>query len=189
MDLNNRWREAQLAEEEEIRRILAALSGQVAAEAGPIQRTVEALGDLDFIFAKARYAHEIRGTEPELIPVKPAPAKHKNKLVHETSTGLQEPTGPEITHPGTTIKLLQARHPLLDPLTVVPVDIYTDDSYFVVIITGPNTGGKTVSLKTTGLLTNQPFEVENERQVVSLLHLPGDTCETCSPMQSYSGDL
>ncbi|MGC8781003.1 MAG: endonuclease MutS2 [Anaerolineae bacterium] len=143
VDLNNRWREAQLAEEEEIRRILLVLTGLIADQAGPIGRTVEALGDLDLIFAKARYADELRATEPELVPWKtpkrPAPRA-------------QAPApGPQ--HPGSTIRLRQARHPLLDPRTVVPVDIYLDDDYFILVITGPNTGGKTVTLKTTGLLT------------------------------------
>jgi DNA mismatch repair protein MutS2 len=126
VDLNNRWREAQLAEEEEIRRILAALTEIVAVHAGPIRHTVAALGDLDLVFAKAHYSNELRATEPKLV---------------------------DFTSAGSTIKLFQARHPLLDPTTVVPVDIYLDDDYFAVVITGPNTGGKTVSLKTAGLLT------------------------------------
>jgi len=67
VELNNRWREAQLAEEEEIRRILLQLTDMVAASAGPISRTVEALGDLDLIFAKARYANQLRASEPELV--------------------------------------------------------------------------------------------------------------------------
>ena len=146
VDLNNQWREAQLAEEEEIRRILTALTEMVANAAGPIRRTVEALGDLDLIFAKSRYANDLRATEAELIPFR-------------SNSGARSPhaepgySQAEIEHPGSTIRLFQARHPLLDPLTVVPVDIYLDDDYFVLVITGPNTGGKTVTLKTTGLLT------------------------------------
>jgi DNA mismatch repair protein MutS2 len=142
VDLNNKWRESQLAEEEEIRRILTALTERIADAAGPIRRTVEALGDLDLIFAKARYANEVRATEPELVPFR---SDTSARPAQDPQTGFD--------HPGSTIRLFQARHPLLDPLTVVPVDIYLDDDYFVLVITGPNTGGKTVTLKTTGLLT------------------------------------
>ncbi len=152
VELNNQWREAQLAEQEEIQRILAALTGLVAGGATAIVHTVEALGDLDLIFAKARYASEMRGTEPELVPFKVAGSKLKDRSprTHPSTLDLQPATD---QHPGSTLAFIKARHPLLDPLTVVPVDIYLEDDYFIVVITGPNTGGKTVSLKTTGLLT------------------------------------
>jgi len=158
VELNNRWREAQLAEEEEIHRILAALTGLVAAEAGVITRTVETLGDLDLIFAKARYANETRAVEPELLPFKVEGSKAKDRSSHAKPSPLNlQPSAhlqpSAVQHPGSTLAFIQARHPLLDPLTVVPVDIYLDDDCFILLITGPNTGGKTVSLKTTGLLT------------------------------------
>jgi DNA mismatch repair protein MutS2 len=146
VDLNNKWRETQLAEEEEIRRILTALTEMVANAAGPIGRTVEALGDLDLIFAKARYANELRATEAELAPFEPTTGARRSQPEPGTAQAATR-------HPGSTIRLYQARHPLLEPLSVVPVDIYLDDDYFVLVITGPNTGGKTVTLKTTGLLT------------------------------------
>ena len=168
VELNNRFREAQLAEEEEIRRILLRLTEMIAREAGPIGRTVEALGDLDLIFAKARFANELRATEPELVAISPADqriSKSARRQINKSanqqiSKSADEPddehakrtTQYATTHPGTTIRLMQARHPLLDPLTVVPVDIYLDDDYFILVVTGPNTGGKTVTLKTTGLL-------------------------------------
>jgi DNA mismatch repair protein MutS2 len=169
VELNNRFREAQLAEEEEIRRILLRLTEMIAGEAGPIGRTVEALGDLDLIFAKARFANELRAVEPELVAISPANqqisksarrqiGKSANQQINEAAAVSGEEhvirnTQYATTHPGSTIRLMQARHPLLDPLTVVPVDIYLDDDYFILVVTGPNTGGKTVTLKTTGLLT------------------------------------
>jgi DNA mismatch repair protein MutS2 len=131
VELNNRWRELQLEEEREVQRILAALSHLVAEEGEPIKRTVEALAQLDLAFAKAKYAAEIEGIEPKLV------------------TFREVADGP---HPGSTIQLIKARHPLLDPTKVVPIDVYLEDDYFILVITGPNTGGKTVSLKTVGLL-------------------------------------
>ena len=160
VELNNRYREAQRAEDEEIRRILLRLTEMIAAEAGPIGRTVEALGDLDLIFAKARYANELRAVEPELVAISPPDQRISKAARRRISDPADEADAENATrnaqsvttHPGSTIRLLQARHPLLDPLTVVPVDIYLDDDFFVLVITGPNTGGKTVTLKTTGLL-------------------------------------
>ena len=132
VELNNRWRELQLEEEREVQRILAELSNLVAEEGEFIQRTVEALAQLDLAFAKARYAEEMNAVEPKLVAFK------------KVAGGL---------HPGSTIQLIKARHPLIDPAKVVPIDVYLDDEYFIVVITGPNTGGKTVSLKTVGLLS------------------------------------
>ncbi len=135
--LNNRWRELQLEEEREVQRILAGLSNLVAEEGKFIQRTVEALAELDLAFAKARYAEEIEGVEPKLV------AFRKVAGLGSGYGGL---------HPGSSIQLIKARHPLIDPVMVVPIDVHLSDDYFIVIITGPNTGGKTVSLKTVGLL-------------------------------------
>ncbi|MGE5602328.1 MAG: endonuclease MutS2, partial [Nitrososphaerales archaeon] len=160
VELNNEWRESQLAEQEEIHRILAAITGLVAAAGSQIVRTVDALADLDLIFAKARYGSVLRGVEPELVPFKVSQNPVGSRARKAVAVAVEAEGGPGAAavapvtaHPGSTLALIKARHPLLDPLTVVPVDIYVDDEYFVVLITGPNTGGKTVSLKTTGLLT------------------------------------
>lgn len=142
VELNNAWRERQLEEEREIRRILAELTDLVADEALYVERTVEALAALDLAFAKAKYAEAIHAVEPELVAFKSA----KGAIEGET------PTGPALYHPGSAIDLRRARHPLLDPATVVPIDVHLGDDYFILVITGPNTGGKTVSLKTVGLL-------------------------------------
>lgn len=134
VELNNRYRELQLSEQREVERILLMLSGLVADSAEAIQVTVETLAELDLILARAKYADSIRATMPEMVPFAPMGG------------------GAARRHPGSAIDLLQARHPLLDPRTVVPIDFRLDDDYFVVLVTGPNTGGKTVALKTVGLL-------------------------------------
>jgi DNA mismatch repair protein MutS2 len=140
VELNNQWRELQLAEKREIERILLALSGQVAEVAEDILRTVETFASLDLALAKAKYAFSTRATMPEIVPFAPPQDRKGEKEKN-------------VAHPGSVIELHQARHPLLDPKTVVPIDVHLRDGYFIILVTGPNTGGKTVSLKTVGLLT------------------------------------
>jgi DNA mismatch repair protein MutS2 len=129
VDLNNRYHELQLEERDEVRRILTALSAQVGECAVQIQDILAALGELDLALMCARYADDLRAAEPELVEVHPT-----------------------AQHPGTTLHLFQARHPLLPPENVVPVDVVLDQHTFGLVITGPNTGGKTVTLKTVGLM-------------------------------------
>ncbi|NLN69562.1 MAG: endonuclease MutS2 [Chloroflexi bacterium] len=130
VEWNNRYRELELAEREEVRRILAELSRQVGEHGDDLKRMVEALAELDLACMCARFAMDIDAVEPILTPFR------------ETGT----------IHPGSTIRLYQARHPLLDPKTVVPIDVDLDEDTYALVITGPNTGGKTVTLKTIGLL-------------------------------------
>ncbi len=132
VELNNAWRELQLEEENEIRRVLQALTDLVGHESEYVIRTVDGLAHIDLILAKARYAEAIRATAPKLV-------------------GFRQKEGSK--HPGSMIKLEAARHPLLNPHTVVPIDLALDEETYCLVITGPNTGGKTVALKTVGLLT------------------------------------
>ena len=161
VELNNAWRELQLEEQQEINRILARLSNLIAERAAEIEGTVEALAELDLAFAKAQYADAISATAPALVPFRK----------HRASSN---------QHPGSTIRLIAARHPLLDPHTVVPIDVVLDDETHVLIITGPNTGGKTVSLKTVGLLT---------LMAQAGLHLPVESGSTLSPFKAVYADI
>jgi DNA mismatch repair protein MutS2 len=131
VELNNHWHELQLAEQDEIRRILAEISALVGAESETIHGIVTAMAEFDFVLMCAKYAEDLHASEP---------------ILHAIHTSEKD------SNPGVVIKLLQARHPLLNPATVVPVDIELDPLTFAVVITGPNTGGKTVTLKTVGLM-------------------------------------
>jgi DNA mismatch repair protein MutS2 len=130
VEWNNRYRELELAERDEIRRILAELSRQVGDHSDVLMTMVKVMAELDLALMCARYAEEIDATGPMLIPFRDQPGKH----------------------PGSTIRLFKARHPLLDPQNVVPIDVDLDEETYALVITGPNTGGKTVTLKTVGLL-------------------------------------
>lgn len=122
VNLNNQIKE--LANEEllEIEKILESLSAQAATYVSDIAYDLELLTDLDFIFAKAKFARATNSTRP-------------------------------IFNTDGIIDIRQGRHPLLEKHTVVPVDIRLGETYNLLIITGPNTGGKTVSLKTLGLFS------------------------------------
>lgn len=127
LELNNEWRELQLAEEREVLKVLADLSDLVSADRAFITRTVEALAQFDLALAKAKYADATRAVGATVI----------------------DPRGGANAR---EINLEQARHPLLNQETVVPIDVLMDKGTRVLVITGPNTGGKTVALKTIGLL-------------------------------------
>ncbi|NOZ48830.1 MAG: endonuclease MutS2 [Chloroflexi bacterium] len=135
VELNNTWRQRQMEEQEEVNRILRELSELVADEALYLRSSLTALAGLDLILARASYADEIDANQPQLLGFQ-----------HDD---VREPE----QHPGVILDLIQARHPLLDPATVVPIDFHFGPTTFIVVITGPNTGGKTVTLKTAGLLT------------------------------------
>ena len=147
VELNNKWRELQVEEEKEIRRILADLTEEVAGESERIVRTVQLLGYLDLTFAKARYALENSCIQPKMVAIRPDVAN--------------------APHPGSTISLKAARHPLLKE-HVVPLDLSFDDDTWVLVVTGPNTGGKTVALKTVGLMI---------LMAQCGLHIPADEAE------------
>jgi DNA mismatch repair protein MutS2 len=121
VELGNAWREAQVAEAEEIARILDELSAFVAANADALRETLEALARFDLWMAKASLAAEMGASRAETAD------------------------RPEAI-------LLSARHPGLTG-RVVPIDIRLGDGYTALIVTGPNTGGKTVTLRTLGLLS------------------------------------
>lgn len=131
VELNNAYRELQLEEEDEQRKILAELSSAIGEYAEVILNGLALLAEIDFIFARARYAIDLDATQPQLHPLTPKEGEQ---------------------HPGVRLRLLQARHPLLDPNTVVPIDVELDQLTYALVITGPNTGGKTVTLKTIGLM-------------------------------------
>lgn len=121
VELNNRLRQTQIEERQEMQRVLAELSQLIAPYRHDIGQNERILGHLDFINAKARWAHDTKATLPIL-----SAENHVN--------------------------LRQARHPLINPKYVVANDIKIGQDYQAVIITGPNTGGKTITLKTLGLI-------------------------------------
>ena len=151
---NNAVRELELQEEREIRRILTELSQLVGEEAVYIAQNTQILAELDFTFAKAKYGYAVDGTIPEAVPFEKArPIGLASGAANGANGGTNGDGESVALHPGSVLDLRRARHPLLDPDAVVPVDVYLDEDTYIIVITGPNTGGKTVTLKTVGLLT------------------------------------
>ena len=147
VELNNRWRQLQMEETHEIERILRVLSEMVGRDADHLVSTVGALGDIDLHLAKARLAEAQRAVEP-LLEIRPTPGQRRSAEARAADAATTErsadaPRG---------LRLINARHPLLHG-NVVPITVRLGDEFSVMVITGPNTGGKTVALKTAGLLT------------------------------------
>jgi len=124
IEMGNRWREARLAEEREVERVLRQLSGMVGLSGEDLLLTLDLMARLVLDIAKARYSAATQAVAPWVAD--------------------QEV---EDRH----LRLVRARHPLLTG-NVVPVSIDLSRSQGVMLITGPNAGGKTVTLKTVGLL-------------------------------------
>jgi DNA mismatch repair protein MutS2 len=154
-----------LLEEEltEIHRILLEMTQRIGAQAPEIRAAVEALAELELQFAKARFAEDYNCVEVSLSGDDQGPCRD-GRLVRpasEASAPVPEDEGREPDarrpKPNAALLLLNARHPLLERnlkakgLEVVPVTVELGESRQL-IITGPNTGGKTVTLKTIGLL-------------------------------------
>jgi DNA mismatch repair protein MutS2 len=125
LELGNELKELQIEEQHEIERILAELSSSVGAESESVSHGIEAASQIDFALARARFASRFRATEAQ---------------IYEASA-----SSPPVLH------LEDARHPLLGD-QAVPITIDLGQDYRILVITGPNTGGKTVALKTIGLL-------------------------------------
>lgn len=119
-ELNNKINGIKAEEAVEIEKILKNLSLSLFPIAINIHTSLDIIGNIDFIFARAKYSKKIDGICPKITD---------SKEIH----------------------LYGARHPLISPEVVVPIDISIGKNYSSLLITGPNTGGKTVSIKTVGL--------------------------------------
>jgi len=140
VELNNEVRELELAQRDEERRILAELSAVVGEHAVELKYGIENLAVLDLAFAKAKYAESLRASEPTLHA---RPLRARKPAAEDLKPAASETA---------SIRLLHARHPLIVPSDVVAIDVDPPPGTHALVITGPNTGGKTVTLKTVGLL-------------------------------------
>jgi DNA mismatch repair protein MutS2 len=146
-------------EQEEIHRILLEMTRRVAEQSWAITSATDALAELELQFSKARFAEDYQCTAVTFVGDRVA--QGTDRVAQGFSPANQAPNGtgalaPEV-HRGTLV-LHNARHPLLERTlrpkkqTVVPISVELDPDRRQLVITGPNTGGKTVSLKTIGLL-------------------------------------
>jgi DNA mismatch repair protein MutS2 len=170
VDLNNELIQEARAESAEVERVLLELTEAVRGELPAIRQLAHGVGELDWIFARARLAERMDGTCPAIDTTR-------------------------------TIQLRAARHPLLlaqrwqEPARdVVPVDLELSGERPVLVVTGPNAGGKTIALKTLGLLTlmtqvgcHLPVAPESRLPVVTRLHaIIGDDQSIAENLSTFS---
>ena len=140
VDLGNRWREARLAEEREEERVLRDISDLVGQRGEDLLLALDLLARLDLDLAKGRYSAAAQAVAPSVF---------------------------DATSETRTLKIMRGRHPLL-PGSVVPISLELGGEQPVMLITGPNAGGKTVALKTVGLLS---------MMAQAGLHIPAEEAE------------
>jgi DNA mismatch repair protein MutS2 len=133
VEMGNTLRELVMEERREVERILRNLSAEVGIHEAEISRDIVLMSELDLALAKSRYARKLKAVEPTLTEFKGG-----------EDQGAGEETG--------VLKLVEARHPLLGD-TAVPLSVEIGRDFSVLVVTGPNPGGKTVALKTIGLLS------------------------------------
>lgn len=148
-NINNEIKELRIKEQVEIERILALLTQMLDPVLDDIENSIEALGYIDFVFAKAKLSLDMNAFEP---------------IINENNY----------------INLKNARHPLISKDTVVPIDVWIGKDYKTLVITGPNTGGKTVTLKTVGLLS---------LMAQSGLHIPASESSEVAVFENIYADI
>ena len=166
VSLNNKLREYEAREREEIRKILLRITEIIKTKKEEILEVKEILERLDFIDAKTTYSVNKKCIVPKII----------NKEY---------------------LKLVEARHPLIDENTVVPINFELGNPENIMLITGPNTGGKTVTLKVAGLLTIMALSgipiPANEKTEVGYFHNVladiGDEQSLEQNLSSFSGHV
>ena len=171
-DTSNEIKELEYAERREIHRILMAFTRLLRPYLSELRKAWHLLGELDFIRAKALLANEIGGVKPELLDTP-------------------------------YINWQQARHPLLEQKLkaqgkqVVPLDLQLNEKERILVISGPNAGGKSVCLKTTGLLQYMlqcglmpPMRVDSQCGLFESLFIDiGDEQSILDDLSTYSSHL
>ena len=166
VSLNNKLREYEAREREEIRKILLRITEIVKTKKEEILEIKGILEKLDFIDAKTTYSVNKKCIVPKII----------NKEY---------------------LKLVEARHPLIDENIVVPINFELGNPENIMLITGPNTGGKTVTLKVAGLLTIMALSgipiPANEKTEIGYFHNVladiGDEQSLEQNLSSFSGHV
>ncbi|MHB9035333.1 MAG: endonuclease MutS2 [Armatimonadota bacterium] len=148
VELGNKRKQLAIKEREEIEKVLAALTARVAEDSSRILATLNVVGMIDAIAARAKLSITQGATAPFLN----ADGK---------------------------IELLSARHPLLEG-DVVPTDMTLGKAFHALLITGPNTGGKTVALKTVGLLS---------LMAASGMHVPAESGTEMAIFENIYADI